>query len=178
MSTTRESTERAPAGTAATRRAVRHTALFMAATAVLAVSAVALGTAIGRDSDAGSPASTVRAFLIDAAVEHNGVVACRYLTPHALRRVLDVEPPHSSCETSLSFRRLTLGGRLIDQESAVKALKYRVEQRGGRARVTVSGDGAAHSFGLRRATATELDEFQRPPTPWRIDSGVDGLAGW
>jgi hypothetical protein len=178
MSTTRQPTERAPAGTAATRRAVRQTLLLMVATAVLAVSAVALGTLLDQDTDTAYPAGTVRAFLVTAAVDHNGVVACRYLTPHALRQLQRALPPDTSCEAALSFQRLRLGGRLIDQESDVKGLAYRVEQRGGRARVTVSVDGAARSFELRTATATERDEFQPPPTQWRIDSGVEGLAGW
>jgi hypothetical protein len=44
--------------------------------------------------------------------------------------------------------------------------------------VTVSAGGASLTFGLHRATATELAEFQPPPTGWRIDSGVEGPAGW
>jgi hypothetical protein len=177
MSTTREPTDGAPTGAASARRAVRRTALVIAATAVLAVSAVALGTALGRDTGAGSPAGTVRDFLIVAAVDRNSVGACRYLTARAVRRVENVEPPHTSCEIALWAARLRLGSRLIDQESAVKGLTYRAEQRGERARVTVSGDGSALTFGLRRATATERDEFQAPPTPWRIDSGVERLVG-
>jgi hypothetical protein len=175
MSTTREPTDGAPARGAAGRRALRRTALVIGAAAVLAVSAVALGTADGRDSGAGSPAGTVRDFLTVAAVDSNSVDACRYLTSHAVRSVQDVEPPDTSCEIALWAARLRLGGRLIDQESAVKRLSYRVEQNGARARVTVSADGAALTFGLRRATATELDEFQAPQTRWRIDSGVDEL---
>lgn len=178
MSTTREPTDAARTGATAARRAVRRTALVVAATAVLAVSAVALGTALGRDTGAGSPAGTVRDFLIVAAVDRNSVVACRYLTAHAVRRVDNVELPHTPCEIALSAARLRLGGRLVEQESAVKGLAYRVEQRGTRAVVTVSADdGAALTFGLRRATATERDEFQAPPTPWRIDSGVERLVG-
>jgi hypothetical protein len=178
MSTTREPADGAPTGATAARRAVRRTALVIAATAVLAMSAVALGTALGRDTRAGSPTGTVRDFLIVAAVDRNSVVACRYLTAHAVRRVENVEPPHTSCEIALSAARLRLGGRVIDQESAVKGLTYRVEQRGTRAGVTVSADdGAALTFGLRRATATERDEFQAPTTLWRIDSGVERLVG-
>jgi hypothetical protein len=119
----------------------------------------------------------VRDFLIVAAVDRNSVVACRYLMAHAVRRVQNVELPQPSCEIALSAARLRLGSRLIDQESAVKGLTYRVEQRGARARVTVSANGATLAFGLRRATATERDEFQAPPTLWRIDSGVERLVG-
>jgi hypothetical protein len=160
------------------RRAVRRTAIAVAIAAVLAAGAVTVGTALGRDSQAGTPTGTVRSFLIDTAVDHNGVEGCRYLTLEARRRVQDAQRPHPSCEIALSHRQLTLGGRTLDDEAAVKALSYRVQQQGTRARVTVSGHGAALTFGLRRATATELAEFQPPPTGWRIDSGVEGLAGW
>jgi hypothetical protein len=177
MSTTRQPTDLAPSNSAGQRRAVRQTVLLMAGTAALAVSAVAFGTALDRDTGAASPAGTVRGFLIEAAIQNNGVVACRYLTPEAVRSLAAAEPPDTSCESALWSARLMMGGRLIDQESAVKGLSYRVEQRGERARVTVSGNGAARTFTLRRATASELDDFRPPPTPWRIDSGVDGLLG-
>ena len=178
MSTTRDTRDGVPPGATAGRRALRRTAMLVAATAALAVSAVALGTALGRDTGAASPTGSVRDFLIVAAVDRNSVGACRYLTAHAVRRVENVEPPHTSCEIALWAARLRLGGRLIDQESTVKGLTYRVEQRGTRAGVTVSADdGAALTFGLRRATATERDEFQAPATLWRIDSGVERLVG-
>jgi hypothetical protein len=175
MSTSQQATGVTASNAAGQRRAVRQTALLMAGTAALAVSAVALGTAIGRDTGAGSPAGTVRAFLTEAAIENNGVAACRYLTSDAVRRLAAVEPRDTSCENALRSARLTLGGRLIEQESALKALDYRVEQSGERARVTVSGNGAARSFTVRRATASELDEFQPPPTRWRVDGGVNAL---
>jgi len=161
---------------AGARRAVRRTIGLVVATAVLAVSSVALGATLGHDEDRGSPAETVRDFLTVAAVDGNGVAGCRYLTSAAVRRLEAAEPSPSSCEIALWSARLELGGRVIDQESEVKGLTYRVEQRGGVARVTVSAGGGAHTFVLRRATASELREFQAPATTWRIDSGVDGLV--
>jgi hypothetical protein len=178
MTGSRQPADEVRANATTERRAVRVTAMVVGLTALLAASAVAFGTARERDTHAGSPAGTVRSFLIATAIDHNGVVGCRYLTVEASRRLEDAQRPHPSCEIALSHRQLTLGGRTLDDEAAVKALSYRVQEQGTRARVTVSGDGAALTFGLRRATGTELAEFQPPPTGWRIDSGVEGLAGW
>jgi hypothetical protein len=167
----------ARATAAADHRALRRVAIAVAVGIALAVSAVAFGTTHERDVGAGSPAGTVRAFLIDTGVDHYGVDGCRYLTVQARRR-LQRAPSHPSCAIALSQRQLRLGGRVIDDEGAVKALDYRSEQDRTRALVTVSGNGASLSFGLRRATAGERAEFRPPPTGWRIDSGISGLAGW
>ena len=145
---------------------------------VMAVSAMAIGTARGRDSHDGSQAGTARSFPIDTAIDQDGVDACRLLTVASRRRLQDAQTPHQSCEIALSHRQLRLGGRTLGDEAAVKALCYREWQQGTRARVTVSADRGSLTFGLRRAAATELAEVQRPPTGWRIDSGVDELEGW
>jgi hypothetical protein len=163
---------------AADRRVTALTALVVAAAALFAVTAVAFGTTHGRDTRAGSPIGTVRSFLIDTAVDANGVDGCRYLTVAEQRRLEDAQSPHPSCEIALSHRQLTLGGRTLATEAAVKALGFSAQQNGADARVTVSANGSSLPFGLRRATASELAEFQPPQTGWRIDSGVDGLAGW
>jgi hypothetical protein len=174
----RRSPDEVRAHTGADRRAVRRGAIAVVVLLVLAASAVAVGTALSRDRVAGTPIDTVRSFLIDTAIDHNGVFGCRYLTVEAQRRLQDAQTPHPSCEIALSHRQLTLGGRTLDTEAAVKGLSYRAVQSGGRARVTVSANGASLTFGLRRATASEKAEFQPPPTDWRIDSGAGGLAGW
>jgi hypothetical protein len=160
------------------RRAVRRTAIVLAIALLLVASAVAYGTVRGRDTHAGSPVGTVRSFLIVTAIDHNGVVGCRYLTVEESHRLQVAQPAHPSCAIALTARRLTLGGRTLDDEAAVKRLTYRSRQSGDRATVTVSGNGGSITFGLRRATASERAEFQPPATDWRIDSGVDGLAGW
>jgi hypothetical protein len=158
------------------RRRVRRAAILLAVMALLAAGGVALGTALaGGDPDA-SPGGTVRAFLTDAVLERNGVVACRYLTPAERGRVERTAGPGASCSIALTSAELRLGGRTVVEQSTLKGLRYRVEQRGARAVVTVSAGSATQTFGLRRATAGELREFQAPPTHWRIDSGVDRLA--
>jgi hypothetical protein len=75
----------------------------------------------------------------------------------------------------MSVARLRLGDEFVQQESQVKALGYAVRRSARRAQVRVSGDSGATTFGLTWATRPELQEFQAPPTPWRIDSGVTAL---
>jgi hypothetical protein len=178
MAATRKPPDELRSQATAERRAVRTGAIAVAVAVLLAAGAVAFGTARGRDTQAGSPVGTVRSFLIGTAIDHNGVDGCRYLTVEARRRLQDAQSPHTSCEIALSHRQLTLGGRTLDNEAAVKALSYRGQQHGPDARVAVSANGASLTFGLHRATAGEVAGFQPPPTDWRIDSGVQGLAGW
>jgi hypothetical protein len=161
--------------TARDRRAVRRALLFFGATAAIAVGVVALATAVARDTDSGSPTGTVRDFLLNAVAENDGFGACRYLTRRALLEVHAVEPPNTSCEGALSSAALVLGNDRVDDEAGVKRLSYRAERRGDRVRVTASADGAARTFVLRKASRRELQEFQAPPTSWRIDAGVDAL---
>lgn len=163
------------APTARDRRAVRTTVIVFAVTAVVAVAALAAAAAVTHDDDSGSPQHTVRDFLVSAVVDQEGLVACPYLTDHALQRVRAFEPRGMSCVTAMASAGLTLGGERVDAESEVKALSYRTERRGQQVRVTVSTGDAAHTFVLLPATRTEMDEFSPPPTQWRIDSGIDAL---
>jgi hypothetical protein len=158
------------------RRAVRRAVLGFAAVAVIAVGAFLGARAVARNLDPGTPASTVRDFLITTVADRDGVDACRYLTPHATRQVAADEPRDTPCPAALEFARLTLGRGTVRLESTIKGLSYRVEKRGDRSQVTVEADGAARTFELRKATASELAEFEAPPTPWRIDSGVVALV--
>jgi hypothetical protein len=162
--------------TARDRRAVRRGLVILGATAAIAIGAFALAAAVAHDSRSGTPEHTVRDFLINAVADHDGFGACRYLTRHALLKVHAVEPPGASCEAALSAARLTLGGTNLDREAAVKGLSYRVERRDRRVLVTVGANGATRTFALRRGSRRELGEFEAPPTPWRIDSGVDALV--
>jgi hypothetical protein len=157
--------------------ALRRTLMLFAVTAAIAVGAFAVAAAMTHDDDSATPEHTVRDFLVSAVAEHNGFQACRYVTRRSLLALHAAEPRGMSCEAALSsYARLTLGGERVDSEAQVKALTYRVaDESGGSARVSVSAHGGSRTFVLRRATRRELEEFHAPPTPWRIDSGVERL---
>ena len=158
------------------RRAVRMALLALGAAVVFAAGAFAVSVAGGDEVENGSPQDTVRDFLVTSVVDGDGVDACGFLTPGAARSLRAVEPRDVTCHEALARTRLTLGGEHVDDEAEVKGLDYRVTQHGGRARVTVSVDGAAMTFTLRRANDAEDGVAGVPPTPWRIDSRVDQLV--
>jgi hypothetical protein len=157
---------------------LRNTLLAFVATAALLVCAVTIAAEVTHNDDSPSPDHTVRDFLLAAVARHDGLRACRYVTRQALVHVHAIEPRGMSCEAAVSdYAHLNLGGDRVDAEAAVKALDYRAEaEPRGRERVTVSAHGESRSFVLRRATQRELVEYLRPPTPWRIDAGLDALV--
>ncbi len=159
------------------RRTVRRLGILAALALLLAVSGVVLTAAFGRNDHDASAAGTVRAFLIDTAVDGDGVAGCRYLTPAERRHVETTAPPDASCEIALLPATLRLGGRTVATEAAIKRLDYSVHLTGALDSVTVRAPGAAAgmTIGLRRATAAEMGEFQAPPTQWRIESGATQL---
>jgi hypothetical protein len=159
--------------------ALRRTLMLFGVTAAIAVGAIVVASVVTHADDSPSPQHTVRDFLVAAVARHDGLDACRYVARQALVDVHAVEPRGMSCEAAISsYAHLTLGGERVDTEAAVKALTYRVDDEAdGRARVTVSANGASRSFVLERATRRELVEYSAPPTPWRIDSGIDRLVG-
>jgi hypothetical protein len=158
--------------------ALRKTLLVFIAAAALLVSAAAVAAQVTHDDDSPSPAHTVRDFLLAAVTRHDGLRACRYVTSQALVHLHAIEPRGMSCEAAVAvYARLDLGGDGVDTEAAVKALDYRTQaEAGGRERVTVSSHGGSLSFVLRRATQPERVEYLDPPTPWRIDAGLDALV--
>jgi FlaG/FlaF family flagellin (archaellin) len=158
------------------RRAVRKLIIAFAALVAVALAAVVASVAGGHDVQEPTPRDTVRDFLITSVVNSDGVDACGYLTAHAMRELAKVEPRDTTCHQALSDTRLALGGERVDTQAQVKGLGWSVSEHGGRARVTVSADGSAATFLLRHATRAELAEGDAPPTPWRIDSGVDRVA--
>jgi hypothetical protein len=148
--------------------------IAFAASAVLAVCAVAVASTVTHDDDSPTPEHTVRDFLLAAVSRHAGLDACRYVTRDALVDIHAVEPRGMSCEAAFSSSaHLDLGGKRIVTEAAVKALSYQTEtESDGRVRVTVSSGGDSRSFVLRKATQRELVEYSTPPTPWRVQAGV------
>jgi hypothetical protein len=156
-------------------RYLRRTVLAFAVMVALAAGAFIAADVARHDTGAGSPAGTVRDFLITAVTDRDGTDACTYLTADAVRELAFAEPD-TECPTALAPAHLTLGGEALADGASVKGLAYHVRQSGGRAWVTVSAHGATHTFTLRRATAEERAEFDPPDTPWRIDTGVDALV--
>jgi hypothetical protein len=157
------------------RRAVRRTVKTFSVLAAVAAGVAVGVVAFAREDSAATPDGTVRDFLVSSVVDDDGVGACRYLTPRAMREISSVEPRDTPCEAALEFSTLTLGADRLDDEAEVKRLSYHQEQRGDRARVTVGAGGADRTFTLRRATPQEREGIE-PPTPWRIDSGVAALV--
>ena len=153
--------------------ALRRTLVLFGVTAAAAVTALAGAAAFTHDDDSGTPEHTVRDFLVDAVVDHDGMDACAYASSRSLRRLQAAAPRGMSCVTAVAdHAELTLGGEPIATEAAMKALTYRAERHAdGGERVTVSGHGDSRSFLLRRATQSERVEFEAPHTPWRIDAG-------
>ncbi|WP_028062432.1 hypothetical protein [Solirubrobacter soli] len=112
-----------------------------------------------------TPQGTVRSFLTDAVVDHDPVDACGYLTPRARKSF----EPGQDCASLFASARLD--GVISDRGLA--RLTYRVTADGS-ARVVHAG---GRSFVLLPASPEALAEFHAPPTDWRIDSGIAGLAG-
>jgi hypothetical protein len=72
--------------------------------------------------------------------------------------------------------RLTLGRLHVQSNAQLDQLSYRVVASGSARRVDVRYGGQSISFLVRRADATERNEFRAPPTDWRIDSSVAVLG--
>ena len=70
---------------------------------------------------------------------------------------------------------VVLGGLAVASDGQVDALHSSVRSAGPERIVTVSHAGRSIRFTLRRGNEVELSEFAPPPTPWRIDAGVDRL---
>lgn len=164
--------ENGDGGTARGRRGVLGQLVVFVLVAMLTLGTFLTADALGRENESGTPVHTVRDFLIVAVVDHDGVDACRYLTPHATRQAIATQPPNTTCSLALSSARLVLGSDNVRNEAAVKRLTYNVRQQGDRAWVSVSADGATRTFVLRKATANQLVGYDLPHSSWRIDSGV------
>jgi hypothetical protein len=155
-------------------RAVRQTGRRLAVAALVAV-AVAGTTVAVRHESAPTPQDTVRGFLVTVVVDQDTVTACRYLTSRAEAEIAAAEPRATPCEQGLMGAKLTLGGDTAGSEAAVKLLRYRTQQDGGTARVTVQADGATRAFTLRKVTGQSF-AGPAPDGPWRIDGGVGALV--
>jgi hypothetical protein len=117
---------------------------------------------------------TVRGFLTAAVLNQDAYLACQYLTPAERVRVARRAGRGATCQDAFVAVRSTLAG--IDSEATLKGLPLRTVVRGDRAVVVARPSGAKPvTFVLRRATPGELDAFDAPHVPWRIDAGADGV---
>lgn len=151
-------------------------ALRLAVMPGLLVPLVVAGAVAAAPRPHGTPAATVRDFLSAAVVDNDGVTACKYLTARSRVDFEGRNAVRSSCESFFGGAGLTLGGRTVSSNAQLDALHYRVTAQERDRLVTVSYRGQAIGFLLRPANAPELDEFQAPPTSWRIASSVNGLG--
>ena len=124
---------------------------------------------------AGQAADTVRQFLVTAVVDDNPYLACQYLTGSQQRAIARLAAA-PSCRDAFTAATPAFAG--IQSAADVHALRIGVRLLGDRATVSVTGHGARPTtFVLRRATPAELNAFQAPQAPWRIDSGATAVLG-
>jgi hypothetical protein len=122
-----------------------------------------------------SPQGTVRGFL-GAVLDTNGVSACSYLSGRVRLEFEGAARTAATCESHFAGATLRIGGQVIDSDGQLDGLDYSVAGAGASRRVTVSSGAGRLRFLLRPATAVERNAFSAPPTPWRIDSSVNGLG--
>jgi hypothetical protein len=140
-----------------------------AALAILAAAAPFARPAVARDGD-GTPVATVRGYLTAAAVDGDGVSACRYLSRPA--RTEFERASGQTCESFFGFRTVRIGGEAIESSSQLAAAHYTVRAVGRDRLVMMTYAGQPVRFLLTPATATERQEYLAPSTPWRIASNV------
>jgi hypothetical protein len=114
---------------------------------------------------------TVRGFLTAAVLNDDAYLACQYLTPAEQLRVARLAAPGATCQDAFVGSKPTFAG--IQSEAELKALALRATVHGDRATVVAQRAGMGPvTFALRRATPAELDAFDAPQVPWRIDAGA------
>jgi hypothetical protein len=80
----------------------------------------------------------------------------------------------ATCQEALVSSKPTFAG--VQSEGQLKALPLRTAVHGDRADVVAQPPGGQPvTFGLRRATPAELDAFDAPQVPWRIDAGAEAV---
>jgi hypothetical protein len=139
------------------------TVALIAALVPFATSAVARGRL-------GGPAATVRGYLVAAAVDDDGVSACRYLTAGSRARF--ERASGQTCESYFGARAFQVGGRAIESDSQLAAAHYTVTAAGRDRLVTMTYDGHRVRFRLAPASAVERGEYLAPATTGRIASGA------
>jgi hypothetical protein len=117
---------------------------------------------------------TVRGFLIAAVVNDDAYLGCQYLTPAEQARVARLAGRGATCQEALVASQPRFAG--VRSVAQLNAVRLRAVVRDDRARVSAQLPGGKPvTFILRRATPAELNAFEAPQVPWRIDSGVTSL---
>jgi hypothetical protein len=116
----------------------------------------------------------VLGFLTAAVLNNDAYLGCQYLTPAEQARVARLAGRGATCQDAFVASRPTFAG--VRSLAQLKALRLRTVVRGDRAAVIAQPPGGKPvTFVLRRATPAELDAFEAPQVPWRIDSGATAL---
>jgi hypothetical protein len=154
----------------------RAIALAVVATAML-VLAVTVPEHVAARTPPASVAQaqdTVRGFLTTAVLADDAYLACQYLTPAEQQRVAQLAGRGATCQDAFVSSKPTFAG--VQSEGQLKALPLRTAVHGDRADVVAQPPGGQPvTFGLRRATPAELDAFDAPQVPWRIDAGAEAV---
>jgi hypothetical protein len=149
--------------------------------AVLAVAMVVLAVTLPEHAAARAPPApvaqaqdTVLGFLTAAVLNDDAYLGCQYLTPAEQVRVARLAGRGATCQDAIVASRPTFAG--VRSVAQLKALHLRTVVRGDRADVIAQPPGGKPvTFVLRRATPAELNAFDAPQVPWRIDSGATAL---
>jgi hypothetical protein len=148
---------------------------------VIATAMVVLAVTLPEHAAARTPPAPVAraqdavlGFLTAAVVNNDAYLGCQYLTPAEQARVARLAGRGSTCQEALVAARPTFAG--VRSVAQLKALRLRTVVRGDRAEVIAQPPGAKPvTFVLRRATPAELNAFDAPQVPWRIDSGATAV---
>jgi hypothetical protein len=162
----------------AARGRARAIVLGLAATAALVLAVTLPEHAAARTAPAtvARAQATVRGFLVAAVLEHDAYLACQYLTPAERRRVARHAGRRTDCQQVFVAAAPTFAG--VRSVTQLRALRLRAVVRGERAEVVAPRPGLTPvTFVLRRATIAQLNAFQAPQVPWRIDRGALALLG-
>lgn len=141
-----------------------------AAALAMAACAVTLAACRGEESP-DDPVAAVDAFLVGGVVDHNGSVACGYLTP-AERQVVSANVGGTGCRQAFERARLVLGAHHVTSEEDLRALQAESAVDGDRAQVRLIRAGAEVQFELVKADGQERNEFRAPDSEWRIAGGA------
>lgn len=168
--------EAAPAPGATAAR--RSSALLVSAAVVVAVGAVVAVAAVlvaGRDESQASPQRTVRDFLIAAVVENDGRAADTYLTPHGRREAVRLGGEDDGSREALDGVALVGPSGAVTTERQVEQLKLGAHVNGSHATVDVPTAQGMRRVRLTDEGARGTDEFDPPPTPWRINGRLTAV---